>query len=326
MRTIAINDASGKRVGAYKDSHALIIGVANYTRGWPKLPSILEEVREIEAVLKKHDFEVKKVLDPDAEELQAAFKDFLGAHGYDRDNRLVVFFSGHGYSRRKGTKGYLVPADAPNPRRDEKGFLQKAMTMGSLLAMARDVEAKHVLFAFDSCFSGTIFKTKGLPATPPHISALTALPVRQFIAAGDAGEEVPAKSVFADCFIRALEGEADLSGDGYVTGTELGMYLHDKVIYYRTGQTPQYGKIRDPDLDRGDIVFALPSPAPAPPRKPEPKPKPEPEPRVAPERKPRPKPTLPATEPVTTLVPKPKPPERDPDKDEPSKRPSIPLW
>ena len=48
--------------------------------------------------------------------------------------------------------------------------------------------------------------------------------------------------------------------DGYLTGTELGMYLHKKVLSYNTGQTPQYGKIRDPDLDEGDFVFALKSP------------------------------------------------------------------
>lgn len=29
------------------------------------------------------------------------------------------------------------------------------------------------------------------------------------------------------------------------------------MTYYRTGQNPQYGKIRDPDLDRGDFVFVL---------------------------------------------------------------------
>jgi len=119
------------------------------------------------------------------------------------------------------------------------------------------MEANHALFLFDSCFSGTVFKAKALPETPPHISAMTARPVRQFIAAGDAGEEVPAKSVFAQCFVRGLEGEADLSEDGYVTGSELGLYLREKVMYYKTGQTPQYGKIRDPDLDEGDFVFAL---------------------------------------------------------------------
>ncbi len=48
-----------------------------------------------------------------------------------------------------------------------------------------------------------------------------------------------------------------MNEDGYITGTEMGMYLHEKVLGYETGQTPQYGKIKDPDLDEGDFVFQL---------------------------------------------------------------------
>ena len=108
------------------------------------------------------------------------------------------------------------------------------------------------------CFSGTIFKTKALPAVPPHITVLTDKPVRQFISAGTAGQEVPARSLFTPSFIKAIRGEADLNKDKFVTGTELGMYLHEKVTDYSDGmQTPQYGKIRDPSLDEGDTVFGL---------------------------------------------------------------------
>jgi len=72
---------------------------------------------------------------------------------------------------------------------------------------------------------------------------------------------VPARSVFTPSFVRGVGGEADLDGDGYVTGTELGIYLRKKVLAYETGQTPQYGKIKDPDLDEGDFVFVLPATA-----------------------------------------------------------------
>ena len=129
--------------------------------------------------------------------------------------------------------------------------------MNRILTWSREIEAKHALFLFDSCFSGTVFKAKALPKIPPHISDVTSRPVRQFISAGSAGEEVPANSVFTPSFVRAVRGEGDLDRDGYVTGTELGMYFHKKVLSYNTGQHPQYGKIRDPDLDEGDFVFAL---------------------------------------------------------------------
>ena len=77
-----------------------------------------------------------------------------------------------------------------------------------------------------------------------------------FITAGSANQEVPAKSVFVPSLLRALQGEADRSPrDGYVSGSELGEYLLEKVPYYNPSQTPQYGKIRDPELDMGDFVF-----------------------------------------------------------------------
>jgi hypothetical protein len=90
---------------------------------------------------------------------------------------------------------------------------------------------------------------------PPHISMLTAEPVRQFITAGSAGEAVPANSVFTPAFIDGLaHGLADLDKDGYITGTELGVYLQGRVPLH-VKQTPQFGKINDYELSRGDFVF-----------------------------------------------------------------------
>ncbi|MEE9390672.1 MAG: DUF1566 domain-containing protein, partial [Candidatus Aminicenantaceae bacterium] len=90
------------------------------------------------------------------------------------------------------------------------------------------------------------------------ITYKTALPVRQFITAGSSDEIVPDKSLFKECFLEALKGDADANSDGYVTGSELGMYLESKVVNYsRNAQHPQYGKIRNIKLDKGDFVFVL---------------------------------------------------------------------
>jgi hypothetical protein len=80
--------------------------------------------------------------------------------------------------------------------------------------------------------------------------------VRQYITAGREDEQVPDRSTFKRVFLNGIEGDADLTKDGYVTGSELGMYLSDKVVNYtRRAQHPQYGKINNPSLDRGDFVF-----------------------------------------------------------------------
>ena len=242
-------------VGGYGKSYALVVGVGDYTAGWPDLESVAREVAEVERMLAARGFEVVKHLDPDAAGLEQAFEDFIARYGYDRAHRLLFYISGHGYTLDEGRRGYLVPRDAPHPARDEAGFRRKALAMTQILAWAREMTARHALFLFDSCFSGTIFRTRALPESAPHIGRLTGEPVRQFITAGSAGEEVPARSVFTPAFVDAIEhGEGDLDGDGYVTGMELGVHLQAKVSRY-VEQTPQFGKIQDYALSRGDFVF-----------------------------------------------------------------------
>ena len=156
--SVEIKDPSGRKVGLYTGSYALVIGVSDYTAGWPKLESVKHEIDQVEAALKDQGFHVVKVMNPTSDQLNKAFEEFIDKYGFDEDNRLIFFFSGHGHTRRDGRKGYLVPTDAPDPRDDDKGFARKALGMGLILAWSRQIEAKHALFLFDSCFSGTIFK------------------------------------------------------------------------------------------------------------------------------------------------------------------------
>jgi formylglycine-generating enzyme required for sulfatase activity len=252
---VPIKAADGKQVGLYKGSHALIIGVSDYTAGWPDLESIPGEMKKLETALKGKGFSVTKIINPDSRGLKRGFEDFIEKYGYDTNNRLLFFYAGHGYTRDNNNKGYLVPTDAPSPERNERGFLRKAVRMSKVMAWARDIEAKHALFLFDSCFSGTVFKARDLPKAPPAIREMTTRPVRQFITAGSAGETVPAKSTFTPAFIDAItHGEGDLNKDGYVSGMELGLHLQQEVPLH-TRQTPQFGKITDYELSRGDFIF-----------------------------------------------------------------------
>ncbi len=245
----------------YTGKYALVIGVGDYTSGWDPLSTVQSELDQVEATLTELGFEVRRIRNPDSRELSAALEGFVDDYGYDApDHQLLIFYSGHGHSEnlgRRGKRGYIVPADAPLPAVERRKFKRMAVSMESVMKLAAEIESKHVLFVFDSCFAGTLFKVKG-DQEPRHITAKTLLPVRQFITAGRDDETVPAKSVFTPLFVRGLEGAADYNEDGFVTGTELGSYLHDEVVDYEVGQTPQRGTIRDPDLDEGDFVFRLP--------------------------------------------------------------------
>jgi len=105
------------------------------------------------------------------------------------------------------------------------------------------MDAKHALFLFDRCFSGSIFKQINLlPRHPPQISQWTMQPVRQFISARSAGETVPANSTFTPAIIDAINGKADLNNDGYVIGTEIGLFLQNEVPRH-VNQPPSMEKL-----------------------------------------------------------------------------------
>jgi hypothetical protein len=126
--------------------------------------------------------------------------------------------------------------------------------MKDIEAYSLRIRSKHLLMLFDSCFSGSLFSM--VRAVPEDISEKSSQPVRQYITAGAEEEQVPDKSMFKRSLVVGLEGDADLTRDGYITGSELGLYLADKVVKYTKGkQHPQYGKINNPELDRGDFVF-----------------------------------------------------------------------
>jgi formylglycine-generating enzyme required for sulfatase activity len=249
----------GKPTQLYKESHALVIGISNYTNGWPQLPGVTAEIETVKNALISNGFQVEVVMDPNKDQLDRAFTGFISKYGQSGDNRLLFFFAGHGYTLKTSygeDLGYIVPNDAPNPNYDVSRFQSDAMEMAQIEIYARRIQAKHALFIFDACFSGSLFSSTR--AVPEIINYKTTLPVRQFITSGSADEMVPDKSVFAEQFIGALNGDADIDKDSYITGSELGEYLQRTVVNYtRNSQHPQYGKIRSPNLDKGDFVFVI---------------------------------------------------------------------
>lgn len=249
----------GTTTTLYKQSYALLIGVANYSRELNSLPGVRSDIKEVETALENNGFNVEVVMNPDRTEMDRAFTDFIGKYGQDVESRLLFYFAGHGYTKKMSygdDMGFLLPADAIDPNKNPNTFQSKALPMTLVETYALQIQSKHALFLFDACFSGEIFSPSR--AVPEAITYKTTQQVRQFITSGSANETVPDKSIFRRQFIRALNGEGDLNKDGYMTGTELGDFLQYNVITYSYNtQHPQYGKIRRQNLDQGDFVFVM---------------------------------------------------------------------
>jgi hypothetical protein len=255
-------------VRMYENSHALVIGIDRYEH-WTPLSNAVEDAKAVSAELESRGFAVTLKTNLESEELEDVLGEFVHESGQEPNDRLFLWFAGHGHTI--DGKGYLVPADAPRAPGDvaspaeTSSFRRAALSLHRVGELMDEVNAKHVLAIFDSCFSGSVFNTAGQRSYSPEVShsiaMATALPVRQLISAGTAQQIVSDDGMFRKMFIDALNGQeptADVDGDKYLTGTELGMFLSRKITNLTEGrQTPKYGKLRHPSLDRGDFVFVL---------------------------------------------------------------------
>ena len=242
----------------YGSSHALVIGIDEYTGGWPRLKNAVRDAEEVADALSARGFQVTLKKNLKASELREAMRAFFILQGADPDARLFLWYAGHGHTT--DGEGFLVPADAPPPTAGPE-FQFRALHMRDFSGLVRLAKSKHVLAIFDSCFAGTVFDSRGTSA-PPAITRATTRPVRQFITSGDADQEVSDDGTFRTLFLRAISGEehADPNRDGYLTGGELGIFLSDRVTNLtESAQTPRFGKLRDRDFDQGDFVFAIPA-------------------------------------------------------------------
>ena len=244
----------------YSELHALVIGNDSYDAHWPSLPGVHEDAVLISSTLKEIGFNVLKANNLNKHQLDSAFTQFISKYGTNPDAGLLFYFAGHGHTIRTnyGEKlGYIVPVDASNPNTSSMDFQSNAIEMAQMEIYAKRIESKHALFIFDACFSGSVFSLNR--AIPEIITYKTSQPVRQFISSGTENEEVSDESIFRKQFISALTTDhADYDEDGFLTGTELGRYLQSTVISYSNNtQHPQYGKISNPALNKGDFVFPL---------------------------------------------------------------------
>ena len=257
---ITVRTKAGQDIPLYSNSYALVVGNGTYTNGWAPLNGALQDVKEVAAALEKHNFNVTLKTDLKKAEFENAFETFIKSVKGDKNSRLLFYYAGHGYTETLLTGeelGYLVMVDSPIPTSAGEIDGSKNINMEFMVTQAKRLDALHVLYMFDSCFSGSILNVRGVPK-PPVIQDSIKYPVRQFITAGRANESVPDFSFFKIEFLNILAGRAEEPiADGYITGEELGLYLKNEVSKRNPAQTPQYGKINDPHLDKGDFVFVI---------------------------------------------------------------------
>jgi peptidoglycan/xylan/chitin deacetylase (PgdA/CDA1 family)/tetratricopeptide (TPR) repeat protein len=245
----------------YHESWAVIIGIDNYSK-WPKLHYAVNDANGIQdTLLTKFHFKpdhVFTLLNEDAtrEKILSVLGDTLSnPKNVQRDDRVFVFFAGHGTTRKLPSGrdlGYIVPVDA-----DTQNFQGQSISMTNFQDISESIPAKHVFFVMDSCYSG-LGVTRG-QTTSNYLKEMSRRSARQMLTAGGADEEVAdngpnGHSVFTWTLLQGLEGRADLNSDGYISAAELAAYVGPGVSAL-SHQTPAFGNL--PGNEGGEFIFEL---------------------------------------------------------------------
>jgi peptidoglycan/xylan/chitin deacetylase (PgdA/CDA1 family)/uncharacterized caspase-like protein len=246
----------------YGNSWAIVIGIDDYAK-WPKLQYAVRDALGVrQTLIEKFGFTAERVVTlKNAEATRAgilgAFHDRLAHGGVQKNDRIFVFFAGHGATRKLSSGrdlGYIVPADA-----DPGQLATDAIPMTEIQNIAESLSAKHVLFVMDACYSGLGLTRGGSSSSFLRDNAkrigrrmLTAGGGDQLVADGGPNGH----SVFTWTLLQGLGGKADLNGDGLITATELAAYVAPAVAGV-SSQTPAFGSL--PGSEGGDFIFELPA-------------------------------------------------------------------
>ncbi len=256
----ATNDATVTT--GYEKSWAIVVGIDDYAK-WPKLEYASHDAQAVADTLTgQFGFPSSQVIvlknaQATRNNILAAFHDRLADDRTSRNDRVFVFFAGHGATRRLASGrdlGYVIPVDS-----DPNAFATDAIAMSDLQNIAESMKAKHVMFVMDACYSG-LGLTRGGPSSSAFLRENARRSARQMLTAGGADQQVAdagpnGHSVFTWVLLQALAGKGDLNGDGLITGTELAAYVAPAVSAV-SQQTPAFGSL--PGSQGGEFVFQVP--------------------------------------------------------------------
>lgn len=229
----------------FTHGRALVVGVANYLKV-RKLPeTVLDDARDVAALLRSPDLcgypagNVDTLLDGQAtaDGIRDGFRRLARAAG--PDDTVIVFFSGHGGRIEKGPNAgtYLIPFDC-----DPKRLKDTAIGADELTELVSAIKAGCLVVLLDACHAGGIGEVKAIDLADDLKAGLDekaydalSRGAGRVVMASSRSAEVSlvlagmSNSLFTHYLLEALRGAALVRGDGLVRVFDVFHYISDKV-------------------------------------------------------------------------------------------------
>ena len=181
--------------------HAIIIYESNYKDNKLNLEGTKNDAIKLSNILSnKYSFDsvnIKIIGNSSRKEILQAFDE--KRKQLTIDDNLLIFYAGHGYWENELKMGYWLPSDA------EVNNKANWIANTDISTYISAFRCNHVLLISDACFSGGIFKTRGvIYQNSDAIERLNELKSRKAITSGNL-KEVPDESILMKTLLKELE-------------------------------------------------------------------------------------------------------------------------
>ncbi len=263
-KTLSVQPRAGVYAGKqfYTNSHALLVGIRQYQH-LPKDKWLDYADRDAidmrDVLIKSYGFlseNVTLLVDEQATKanIEAAMSALSDDERVKPDDRVLVFYSGHGQTVRLnngGDMGFLIPYDAAVDLAHPENagpYLHSCLPMDHLWSYLDASPAKHALLLADACYGGLLAKGRSFGERPGSavVAGLLTKLARQVFTAGGRGEEAfedpkLGHGAFTFKLLEDLRARA-ATPDAVFTASELAAEVKTAVGNVTNAkQTPQFG-------------------------------------------------------------------------------------
>ena len=230
-------------------NYLLAIGIDNYS-DWPPLKNAVNDAMSFQEVLrKKYNFREENITiitneKATKQNIIDAFKKIIEKVG--PNDKLIIYFSGHGYYDNILNEGYWITQDA------KKGTEADYLPNSFLIKMFKQINAKHIFLIADACFSGSLFidtQRGNLENASQSKSRWGLTSGRlEFVDDGKQGEHSPFAKYIIEYLNTNLKSKSSVS--------DLISYVKEKVTA-ETKQVPTGSALNNAGDEGGEFIFEL---------------------------------------------------------------------
>jgi tetratricopeptide (TPR) repeat protein len=229
-------------------NYCLLVAAQNYAdESIPSLDNPIADAIRLKMILKSNynfaDSNVINLFNPSNDDLKRQLLEMTNT--IQPEDNIIIFYAGHGIWKDSEKKGYWLMANAK--RNDVNTWLPNK----DILDLIAKIPSRHTLLITDACFSGSVFKTRGIPSSAPAaIKELDNKISRVAITSGN-DTEVPDESVFMKYLIKALSENKEK----YLTAQKMFINQIMEAVMTETRTEPRYGTLELAGHVGGDYIF-----------------------------------------------------------------------